>query len=133
MQTYRANEMGRQGGSGPAPAALGGRGGDHGERNFRPDVQGLRALAVTLVLIYHLYPSLVPGGFVGVDVFFVISGYLITGQLWRGFKGTGKVSLVEFWGRRARRIVPAAALVLAVTWVFSRLLLPASALANTAE
>jgi peptidoglycan/LPS O-acetylase OafA/YrhL len=127
--------MDPQRGSGPTSSlALRDPGsGDRGERGFRPDVQGLRALAVTLVLIYHLYPSVVPGGFVGVDVFFVISGYLITGQLWRGFKSTGKVSLVEFWGRRARRIVPAAALVLAVTWVFSRLLLPASALANTAE
>ncbi|HYK66501.1 MAG TPA: acyltransferase family protein [Streptosporangiaceae bacterium] len=133
MQTYRANEMGRQGGSGPAPAALGGRGGDHGERNFRPDIQGLRALAVTMVLIYHLYPSLLPGGFVGVDVFFVISGYLITGQLWRGVQRTGKVALVEFWGRRARRLVPAAALVLAVTWLLSRLVLPATQLANTAQ
>src|SRR5215467_3978724 len=102
------------------------------ERDFRADVQGLRAIAVSMVVIYHLYPSLLPGGFVGVDVFFVISGYLITGQLWRGFKGTGKVRLVEFWGRRARRIVPAAALVLAVTWLLSRLLLPASQLANTA-
>src|SRR5215469_4072843 len=133
MQTYRANEMGRQGGSGPAPAALGGQGGDHGERNFRPDIQGLRALAVTMVLIYHLYPSLLPGGFVGVDVFFVISGYLITGQLWRGVQRTGKVALVEFWGRRARRLVPAAALVLAVTWLLSRLVLPATQLANTAQ
>jgi peptidoglycan/LPS O-acetylase OafA/YrhL len=107
--------------------------GDRGDRGFQPYIQGLRALAVAMVVIYHLYPSLLPGGFVGVDVFFVISGYLITGQLWRGFNRTGKVALAEFWGRRARRIVPAAALVLTVTWVFSRLLLPATQLANTAE
>src|SRR5215469_11822604 len=127
--------MDPQRGSGP-PSSLALRdpgGGDRGERGFRPDVQGLRALAVTLVLIYHLYPSLVPGGFVGVDVFFVISGYLITGQLWRGFKRTGKVALVEFWGRRARRLVPAAALVLAVTWLAARVVLPASQLADTAQ
>jgi peptidoglycan/LPS O-acetylase OafA/YrhL len=121
--------------SGLSPSvAFGGPGsGDRGERDFRPDIQGLRALAVAMVLIYHLYPALLPGGFVGVDVFFVISGYLITGHLWRGVKRTGRVALVEFWGRRARRLVPAAALVLAVTWVASRLVLPATALANTAE
>jgi peptidoglycan/LPS O-acetylase OafA/YrhL len=123
----------RESGLSPS-AAFGGTGsGDRGERGFRPDIQGLRALAVAMVLIYHLYPSLLPGGFVGVDVFFVVSGYLITGQLWRGFRSTGKVALVEFWGRRARRIVPAAALVLAVTWVAARLVLPATQLANTAQ
>ena len=52
-------------------------------RGFRPDIQGLRAIAVAMVVIYHLYPSALPGGFAGVDVFFVISGYLITGHLWR--------------------------------------------------
>src|SRR5262245_31095977 len=105
MQAYRANPVDPQVESGRSPSvAVGGPGssGDHAERGFRPDVQGLRALAVAMVVIYHLYPSVLPGGFVGVDVFFVISGYLITGQLWRGFKGTGKVRLVEFWGRRAR-------------------------------
>jgi peptidoglycan/LPS O-acetylase OafA/YrhL len=102
------------------------------ERDFRPDIQGLRAIAVALVVVYHLFPSLLPGGFVGVDVFFVISGFLITGHLWRGYAKTGKLSLVDFWGRRARRLVPAAALVLAVTWVGARLLLPAPRLAETA-
>ena len=57
---------------------------------FRPDVQGLRALAVTMVVVYHLYPSLVPGGFAGVDVFFVISGFLITGHLWREYRKAGR-------------------------------------------
>src|SRR6516225_5753045 len=103
------------------------------ERDFRPDIQGLRALAVAMVVIYHLYPSLLPGGFVGVDVFFVISGFLITGHLWRGYRRTGRVGLVDFWGRRARRLVPAAALVLAVTWLASRLVLPATRLADTAD
>ncbi len=135
IQTYLTNYMDPQrGNSISSSVALSGPpGGDRGERGFRPDVQGLRALAVAMVVIYHLYPALLPGGFVGVDVFFVISGYLITGQLWRGFRSTGKVALAEFWGRRARRIVPAAALVLAVTWVLSRLVLPATQLANTAE
>src|ERR1700734_1421796 len=101
-------------------------------RGFRPDIQGLRALAVSMVVIYHLYPSLLPGGFAGVDVFFVISGFLITGHLLREYHKTGKVALLDFWGRRAKRLVPAAALVLTVTWVGARLLLPATQLADTA-
>ena len=71
------------------------------ERDFRPDIQGLRAIAVAMVVIYHLYPSVLPGGFVGVDVFFVISGYLITGHMWRRYQRTGKIALLDFWGRRA--------------------------------
>ena len=106
---------------------------DAGERGFRPDIAGLRAVAVTMVVIYHLFPSSLPGGFVGVDVFFVISGFLITGQLWRGFERSGKVRLVDFWSRRARRLLPAAALVLAVTWGVARLVLPSSQLPDTAE
>jgi peptidoglycan/LPS O-acetylase OafA/YrhL len=86
-----------------------------------------------MVLIYHLYPSLLPGGFVGVDVFFVISGFLITGHLWRGYQRDGQVRLLDFWGRRARRLVPSAALVLVVTWVVSRIVLPPGRLADTAE
>jgi peptidoglycan/LPS O-acetylase OafA/YrhL len=102
-------------------------------RGFRPDIQGLRALAVGMVVIYHLYPSLLTGGFAGVDVFFVISGFLITGHLLREYHKTGKVALLDFWGRRAKRLVPAAALVLTVTWIASRLLLPATRLADTAS
>jgi len=86
-----------------------------------------------MVVIYHLYPSALPGGFAGVDVFFVISGYLITGQLWRGYAQTGKVGLAGFWGRRARRLIPAAALVLTVTWIASRVIEPATQLAGTAQ
>jgi peptidoglycan/LPS O-acetylase OafA/YrhL len=105
---------------------------DANGRGFRPDIQGLRALAVSMVVIYHLYPSLVPGGYVGVDVFFVTSGFLITGHLWRGYQRDGRVRLLDFWGRRARRLMPAAALVLTVTWVVARLLLPPGRLADTA-
>ena len=86
-----------------------------------------------MVVIFHLYPSALPGGFAGVDVFFVISGYLITGHLWRGYAQTGKVGLADFWGRRARRLIPAAALVLTVTWIASRVIEPATQLANTAQ
>jgi peptidoglycan/LPS O-acetylase OafA/YrhL len=92
----------------------------------------MRAIAVSMVVVYHLYPSLVPGGFAGVDVFFVISGFLITGHLWRGYQRDGRVSLLDFWGRRARRLVPAAAIVLAVTWVASRFVLSGTALDDTA-
>jgi peptidoglycan/LPS O-acetylase OafA/YrhL len=102
-------------------------------RGFRLDIQGLRAIAVVMVVIYHLRPSALPGGFAGVDVFFVISGYLITGHLWRGYERTGKVGLADFWGRRARRLVPAAALVLTVTWIASRIIQPAAQLADTAQ
>src|ERR1700744_1818699 len=102
-------------------------------QGFRPDIQGLRALAVTAVVIYHLYPSALPGGFAGVDIFFVISGYLITGHLWRGYAQTGKVGLADFWGRRARRLVPAAALVLTVTWIAARMIQPATQLVDTAQ
>ncbi len=59
-------------------------------RGFRPDIQGMRALAVGMVVIYHLYPSLLTGGFAGVDVFFVISGFLITGHLLREYHKTGR-------------------------------------------
>src|SRR6201996_7484387 len=102
-------------------------------RGFRPDIQGLRAIAVGLVVIYHLYPSLLTGGFAGVDVFFVISGFLITGHLLREYQKTGRIGLLDFWGRRAKRLVPAAALVLTATWLGARLLLPATRLADTAS
>ena len=101
-------------------------------RGYRPDIQGMRALAVGMVVVYHLYPSLLAGGFAGVDVFFVISGFLITGHLLREYHKAGRIGLLDFWGRRAKRLVPAAALVLTVTWVASRFVLPATRLADTA-
>ena len=85
------------------------------DRRFRPDVQGLRALAVTLVVLYHAKAPLLTGGFVGVDVFFVISGFVITGVLVRERTATDKTSLRDFYARRARRILPAASLVIVVT------------------
>ncbi|WP_375500761.1 acyltransferase family protein [uncultured Jatrophihabitans sp.] len=69
----------------------------------------------------------------GVDVFFVISGFLITGLLARGVARTGRVNLLEFYGRRARRLMPASALVLAVTWLVSRVVLPVTQLPAAAE
>ncbi len=85
-------------------------------------MQALRALAVALVVTYHLWPKAVPGGYIGVDVFFVISGYLITGQLLREVARTGRIKIFEFWARRVRRLLPAALLVLLVValaiWLF---------------
>ncbi len=85
------------------------------ERRLRPEIQGLRGLAVALVVIYHLWPDVLPGGYVGVDVFFVISGYLITGLLAREALRDSRISLIEFYSRRIRRLLPAATLVLLVT------------------
>ncbi|OUE08020.1 O-acetyltransferase OatA [Clavibacter michiganensis] len=87
-------------------------------RGFRPDVEGLRALAVVAVIVDHLFdwPS---GGFVGVDVFFVISGFLITGLLLKEYERTKTISFVDFYKRRVRRIMPAALLVLVVTSALS--------------
>lgn len=77
-------------------------------------LDGLRAIAVTLVLVYHFFPQVLPGGFLGVDIFFVISGFLITSLLIRERATHGRVSLSSFWRRRARRLLPALALVLLV-------------------
>lgn len=78
-------------------------------------LDGLRAIAVALVVVYHLFPSSpFVGGFVGVDVFFVISGFLITSLLLREHEATGRIGLVDFWKRRARRLLPALAVVVTV-------------------
>ncbi|MFD7622777.1 acyltransferase family protein [Streptomyces sp. NPDC059802] len=79
---------------------------------FRPDIEGLRAVAVLGVLAFHAAVPGLTGGFVGVDVFFVISGYLITGLLVREAVTTGRIRLGEFFSRRARRLLPSAAVVL---------------------
>ncbi len=89
----------------------------------RRDIQGLRAVAVALVVLFHLWPGRVRGGFVGVDVFLVVSGFLITSHLLRRPPRTWH-DLGEFWGRRIRRLLPAAFLVLLVTLAGSRLVLP---------
>jgi peptidoglycan/LPS O-acetylase OafA/YrhL len=86
---------------------------------FRADVQALRAVAVLTVVLYHAHIPYLTGGYVGVDVFFVISGFLITGLLVREKERTGKISIKKFYGRRMRRIMPAAALTMIVTVVAS--------------
>jgi len=92
----------------------------------RLDIQGLRAIAVLSVLVFHLRPGWLPGGFVGVDIFFVISGYLITSHLAKEAIGTGRVRLIRFWGRRIRRLMPAATVVLVATAIATVVLLPLS-------
>ena len=79
---------------------------------FRPDLQGLRVVAVIAVLAYHIWPNWVPGGYIGVEVFFVISGFLITGLLLREFEPDGGVDVLRFYGRRILRLLPAATVVL---------------------
>ncbi len=90
---------------------------------FRPDIEGLRALAVTLVLVYHAGLP-VRAGFIGVDVFFVISGFLITGLLLTELERTGRVSWLHFVGRRIRRLLPAAVLVLVVVCAVAFVVVP---------
>lgn len=80
---------------------------------YRPDIDGLRALAVLAVIGFHAFPELVPGGFIGVDIFFVISGYLISGIIGKGL-ANGTFSFADFYSRRVRRIFPALTLVVAV-------------------
>jgi peptidoglycan/LPS O-acetylase OafA/YrhL len=91
-------------------------------QGFRPEIQGMRAVAVLLVIAYHLYPGVVSGGYVGVDVFFVVSGYLITALLYREAATTSGLSLTAFWSRRIRRLLPTALLVLVacvlLTWAW---------------
>ncbi len=91
----------------------------------RDDIQGLRAIAVLTVIASHASVPFVPGGFVGVDVFFVISGFLITQLLFREVEKSGRVSLAGFYARRARRILPAATLVTIATIVASAIWLSA--------
>jgi len=101
------------------------------ERQFRPDVEGLRAVAVLMVVIAHANIGVLPGGYVGVDVFFVISGFLITGLLLKAHDH-GRLSLAEFYARRVRRILPAASLVLIATVVASSYFLSGSRAAHIA-
>jgi peptidoglycan/LPS O-acetylase OafA/YrhL len=93
------------------------------QTKFRPDIEGLRAVAVLAVVLFHAQIPGLPGGYVGVDVFFVISGFLITGLLWREANTTGTVRLRAFYGARARRLLPASAAVGVITMIASVLLL----------
>ena len=91
-----------------------------GKSDYRPDIDGLRAIAVLAVLCFHAFPTVLHGGFVGVDIFFVISGYLISKHIWEAL-AAGNYSIKTFYARRVRRIFPALAIVLfaclAMGWV----------------
>ena len=88
---------------------------------FRRDIEGLRALAVGFVILFHAKFLGLTGGFIGVDVFFVVSGFLITSLLINEHSSVGEISLKNFYARRARRLLPASALVIAVTALASRI------------
>lgn len=90
----------------------------------RPEIQALRAVAVGAVVLHHGWPAIAPAGYMGVDVFFVVSGFLITGLLLRDVARTGRMHLGDFYLRRARRILPAALVVLATVSVATILLVP---------
>ena len=89
---------------------------------YRPDIDGLRAIAVLGVLLFHAFPGFLPGGFVGVDVFFVISGYLITALILQDF-GRGGFTVRNFYARRIRRVFPGLLAMLAVVWLLGLALL----------
>jgi len=93
------------------------------QTGYRPDIDGLRAVAVLAVVVYHAFPRMMPGGYLGVDAFFVVSGYLITGILSKE-AAQGRIHLGDFYARRIRRILPALVLVLAASaiWGWFRLL-----------
>ena len=94
-----------------------------GHLRFRPDIEGLRALAIVLVVLYHAGWRRAGGGFLGVDVFFVLSGFLISGILVDEISTTGTLSLTHFWARRARRLLPAAAFITLIVLVTNAILL----------
>jgi peptidoglycan/LPS O-acetylase OafA/YrhL len=89
-----------------------------------PQIQALRALAASLVLIYHA--DLLPGGYIGVDIFYVISGYLITGILLRELENTNSIDFSAFYARRFKRLLPSSVVVIIFTGVMSWVFLPAS-------
>src|SRR5437763_1968548 len=93
--------------------------------SYRPDIDGLRAIAVLAVVGFHASSRLVPGGFVGVDIFFVISGYLISGIILKNLE-QGSFTFAQFYARRVRRIFPALAVVLFGVWAAGHLLLSPS-------
>ncbi|RYZ88320.1 MAG: acyltransferase, partial [Proteobacteria bacterium] len=96
--------------------------GESSSISYRPDVDGLRAIAVLAVLIFHFFPISLPGGYIGVDIFFVISGYLVTAILEQNIK-SGRFSFYKFYAKRARRLFPALIAVLVAVLLIGLLLL----------
>jgi peptidoglycan/LPS O-acetylase OafA/YrhL len=102
-------------------------------RDVRTDIEALRAIAILLVVAFHCHIAGVPGGFIGVDVFYVLSGYLITGMLVTETEKTSSLSLLRFYAKRVRRLLPAAALVLITTLILASLLFSPRELMLTAH
>ncbi len=100
---------------------------------LRADIQALRALAVSAVVIYHFWPSILPAGFVGVDIFFVISGFLITGHLLREAQQHGRISFTRFYAKRIKRILPSAYVTALITLVGAVVLLPTNLVRDAAR
>lgn len=93
-----------------------------GKSSFRPEIEGLRGVAVLLVVLFHAHIQWLSGGYVGVDIFFVISGYLITNLLVRELESTGRIRFLEFYARRARRLLPAAVTVILASLIVTSVL-----------
>lgn len=100
---------------------------------YRPDVEGLRAVAILLVVAVHAGVSLLPGGFVGVDVFYILSGYLITGLLVQESATNGHFRFANFYARRLRRLLPALLLMIAVACVVAQVVMPPTELPSQAS
>ncbi|WP_435298716.1 acyltransferase family protein [Timonella sp. A28] len=93
-------------------------------KKLRADIQALRAVAVLAVVIYHFWPNVLPGGFIGVDIFFVLSGFLVGGFLIRAGSRGEPINLLGFYARRIKRILPSAYITIALTMVFLWVLVP---------
>ncbi|RIM18728.1 acyltransferase, partial [Staphylococcus chromogenes] len=100
----------------------------HAQR-YLPGLDGFRAIAVIAIIIFHLNPQWLPGGFLGVDTFFVISGFLITSLLITEYDKTGKIDLPAFWLRRVKRLIPAVLFMLAVVLTYTLIFEPSIILA----
>ena len=90
---------------------------------FRDDITGLRALAVLAVVVFHISPLLLSGGYLGVDIFFVISGYLISSTLIKEYELDGKISLIKFYKKRILRILPATLFIIFITALISKIVM----------
>merc|ERR1719446_2020958 len=94
----------------------------HASAHYRPDIDGLRAFAVLVVIAYHIDKSWMPGGYLGVDIFFVISGFVVTQSLFHEAKG-GTTSYYRFYARRIKRLLPGCLLMTVLTALFSSVIL----------
>ena len=97
---------------------------------YRNDIQGLRALAVIFVLIFHIMPTFMPSGYLGVDIFFVISGFLITSLLIKEYQQNNAISLINFYKRRILRIFPATVFTALIVLLINFIIMTESFIVN---